>query len=100
MTYFDETSHGFISRHCLRNSSVVSWSGSDINLFLTLSFEYIEDIYFFEVNTKYISSNVLKSLIFSTYEMKYFWYLPKKVNFLFIFSVQGKKLNFFLFIFR
>ena len=24
-----------------------------------------------------------------------FWYLPKKVNFLFIFSVKGKKLNFF-----
>ena len=65
---------------------------------------YIEDIYFFEVNTKYISSNMLKIsviarvklLIFSTHEMKYFCYLPKqKVNFLFIFSVKGKKLNFF-----
>ena len=40
--------------------------------------EYIEDIYFFEVNTKYISSNVLKIsviarvklLIFSIHEMK------------------------------
>ena len=30
-------------------------------LFLLLSiYIYIEDIYFFEVNTKYISSNVLK----------------------------------------
>ena len=59
------------------------------------------------MNTKYISSNVLKIsgisrvrstsdlLIFSTHEMKYFWYLLKKINFLFIFSVEGKKLNFF-----
>ena len=66
-----------------------------------------EDIYFFEVNTKYISSNVLKisvisrvrstseMLIFSTYEMKYCWYLPKKVNFLSIFFVKGGNLNFF-----
>ena len=27
--------------------------------------EYIEDIYFFEVNTKYILSNVLKISVFS-----------------------------------
>ena len=27
--------------------------------------------------------------------MKYFWYLPKKVNVLFIFSEEGEKLNFF-----
>ena len=59
----------------------------------------------FEVNTKYISSNVLKIsefhecvarvklLIFSTHSMKYFWYLPKKVNFLFIFFVKGKNLT-------
>ena len=58
---------------------------------------YIEDIYFFEVNTKYISSNVLKIsifhecvarvklLIFSTHEMKYFWYMPKKSKFSFYF---------------
>ena len=78
--------------------------------------KYIEDtgIYFFEVNTKYISSNVLKVsvisrvklLIFSTHEMKYFWYLPKnkkkkkkkkkKINVLFIFSVKGKNLTSFI----
>ena len=34
-------------------------------------------------------------LIFSIHEMKYFWYLPKKVNFLFIFPVKGKNLTFF-----
>ena len=73
--------------------------------------KYIED--FFEVNTKYTSSNVLKisiisgvhstqecvagvkSLIFSTHLMKYLWYLPK-VNFIFIFSVKGKNITFFL----
>ena len=46
-------------------------------------------MYFLAVNTKYISSNVLKILVisrvFSIHEMKYFWYLPKKVNFLFIY---------------
>ena len=58
--------------------------------------KYIEDIYFFEVNTKYISSSVLKTSefswvrsrmkisMFSTHEMKYIWYLLKKVHFLFI----------------
>ena len=45
---------------------------------------YIEDIYFSEVNTKYISSSVLKILMLSTHEMKYIWYLPeKKVIFFF-----------------
>ena len=51
---------------------------------------YVEDIYFFEVNTKYISSSVLKAsafsrvhktseiMMFSTHEMKHIWYLPKK----------------------
>ena len=52
-------------------------------------FEYIEDIYFFEVNTKYISSSAVKKisifhecvaqvkmLIFSPHEMKYILYLP------------------------
>ena len=59
----------------------------------------IEDTYFFEVNTKYISSNVLKisviSRVRSTSDIadifntwgEYFWYLPKKSKFLFIFSV-------------
>ena len=54
----------------------------------------IEDIYFFEVNTKYISSSAVekisifhecvarvKMLIFSPHEMKYIWYLPKKSKF-------------------
>ena len=57
---------------------------------------YIEDIYFFEVNTKYISSSVLKTSyfhecaarmkisMFSAHEMNYISYLQKKVNFLFI----------------
>ena len=51
--------------------------------------QYIEDIYFFEVNTKYISSSAVKKisifhecvarvkmLIFSPHEMKYILYLP------------------------
>ena len=51
--------------------------------------KYIEDIYFFQVNTKYISSSAVKKisifheciarvkiLIFSTHEMKYILYLP------------------------
>ena len=72
----------------------------------------IEDIYFFEVNTKYISSSAVKKirifyecvarvkmLIFSPHELKYIWYLPKKVNFLFIsYSTEILKAqpNFFL----
>ena len=60
-------------------------------------FKYIEDIYFFAVNTKYISSSVLKTsefsqvcltseiLMLSTHEMKYIWYLPKKCKFSFYF---------------
>ena len=47
---------------------------------------FVEAIYFFDVNTKNISSSVLKTagfsrvkiLMFSTQEMKYIWYLPKK----------------------
>ena len=74
--------------------------------------EDIEDIYFFEVNTKYISSSAVKKisifhecvarvkiLIFSPHEMKYIWYLPKKVNFLFILystEIQKSKPNFLL----
>ena len=74
--------------------------------------EDIEDICFFEVNTKYISSSAVKKisifhecvarvkmLIFSPHEMKYIWYLPKKVNFLFIFystEIQKSKPNFLL----
>ena len=34
-------------------------------------------------------------LIFSTYEMKYVWYLPKKSKFSFYFFRKGEKLNFF-----
>ena len=50
----------------------------------------IQDTYFFEVNTKYISSNVLKISAFS--RVKYFCYLPKKkVNFLFILYFSGQK---------
>ena len=71
---------------------------------LDFKIDYIEDIYFFEVNTKYISSSAVKKsvfftsassavkkiiifheciarvkmLIFSPHEMKYIWYLPKK----------------------
>ena len=60
--------------------------------------------YFFEVNTKYISSNVLKISVispvrstseigdFPTHEMKYFGIYRKKVNFLFIFFFrEGEK---------
>ena len=52
---------------------------------ITIPGKCIEDIYFFEVNTKYISSNVLKISVISRVCRN----LPKKVNFLFIFSVQG-----------
>ena len=64
--------------------------------------KYIEDIYFFEVNTKYISSSVLKTLEFLrvrstsensdvlTHEMKYIiWYLPKKNFFLYFILCVG-----------
>ena len=64
--------------------------------------EYIEDIYFFVVNTKYISSSAVKKisifhecvarvkmLIFSPHEMKYIWYLPKKSKFSFYFILNG-----------
>ena len=63
--------------------------------------KYIEDIFFFEVNTKYISLDALKIsvisrvklLIFSTHEMKYICGIyRKKVHFLFILSVKGIKL--------
>ena len=56
---------------------------------LNLFSKYIEDIYFFEVNTKYISSSAVKKisifhecvalvkmLIFSPHEMKDILYLP------------------------
>ena len=64
--------------------------------------KYIEDIYFFEVNTKYISSSAVKKisifhecvarvkmLIFSPHEMKYIWYLPKKSKFSLYFILNG-----------
>ena len=68
----------------------------------------MEDIYFVEVNTKYISSNVLKisviSRVRSTSKIadicntrdEIFFVFTKKVNFLFIFSVKGKNVTFFL----
>ena len=59
--------------------------------------KYVEDIYFFEVNTKYISSNALKisvisrvrstseiADIFNTWDEIYLVFTEKKVNFLFI----------------
>ena len=47
---------------------------------------YIEDICFFEVNTKYISSSELKTSEFSRVrEMKYIWYSLKKSKFSFHF---------------
>ena len=38
----------------------------------------------------------MKLVIFTTHEMKYFWYLPKKVNFLFIFSIKETILTLFI----
>ena len=62
-----------------------------------LSTKYKEDIYFFEVNTKYISSSVLKTSEFSRVRSTsenfdvfnyrdeiYLVFTEKKVNFLFI----------------
>ena len=47
---------------------------------------------FFGVNTKYISSSAVKNqYIFSPHEMKYIWYLPEKVNFLFLFISSSTK---------
>ena len=59
--------------------------------------QYIEDIYFFEVNTKYISSSVLKtsefsrvhstvenSDVFNSRDEIYLVFTEKKVNFFFI----------------
>ena len=37
----------------------------------------------------------MKLLIFSTYEIKYIWYLPKKSKFSFYFFRKGGKINFF-----
>ena len=66
---------------------------------------YIEDIYFFEVNTKYISASSVKKIsifrecvaraktqIFSLQEIKYTWYLPKKskFSFYFILNIESK----------
>ena len=52
----------------------------------------IDDIYFFEVHTKYISSSAVKKSVFAdifTARVKYIWYLSKKVNFLFILYSTG-----------
>ena len=80
----------------------------DIN-YIVDGAKYIEDIYFFEVSTKYISSSAsekisifqecVKMLIYTSHEMKFIWYLPKKVNFLFILysmEIQKAQPNFFL----
>ena len=61
------------------------------------------------MNTKCISSNVLKisiisrrrstseiADIFNTFDEIFLVITGKKVNFIFIFSVKGKKINFFL----
>ena len=70
--------------------------------------DYIEDIYFFEVNTKYISSNVLKisgisqvrsmseiADIFNTFDEIFLVFTAKKNKCSFYFFRQGEKLNFF-----
>ena len=61
----------------------------------------IEAIYFFEVNTKYISSSAVKiqyfyecvtrvkMLLLSPYEIKHIGYLSKKGNFSFYFILNG-----------
>ena len=55
-------------------------------IYFIIKMNYTEDIYFFEVDTKYISLSVLKTsefslvkiLMFSTHMMKYILYLSKK----------------------
>ena len=74
-------------------------------------FEYIEDICFFEVNTKYISSSELKTsefsrvrstsenyYVFNSRDEIYLVFTEKKANFLFIlynaqafFNAQGRR---------
>ena len=94
-------------------ASLALWTGNSrslVNIYLksklrakhcaNMAMQYIEDIYFFEVNTKYISSSELKTSefsrvkipMFSTHEMKYFGIYQKKVNFLFmlyVFDING-----------
>ena len=78
-----------------------------------LKFKYIQDIYFFEVNTKYISSNVLKisviSRVRSRSEMADIFntcneivlVFTKKSKFSFyFFPLRGKNLTFFMVISR
>ena len=76
--------------------------------------QYIEDIYFFEVNTKYISSNVLKisvisrvrstseiADIFNTFDEIFLVFTRKKSKFSFyFFPLRGKNLTFFIVISR
>ena len=52
--------------------------------FARYSPKYIMDIYFFEVNTKYISSSVFKTNEYSDV-FNSPWYLPKKGKFSFYF---------------
>ena len=72
---------------------------------------YREDIYFFEVNTKCISSNMLKISVisrvhstseiadsFNTRDEIFLVFTEKKI--LFIFTVKGKRLTLFLVYFR
>ena len=69
---------------------------------ISTTYMYIEDIYLFEVNTKYNSSSAVKKisifqecaarvkmLIFPQHEMKYIWYLPEKSKFSFYFILNG-----------
>ena len=74
---------------------------------------YREDIYFFEVNTKYTSSNMLKISVisrvhstseiadsFNTLDEIFLIFTEKKRKILFIFTVKGKSLTLFLVHFR
>ena len=49
---------------CLYDSMALDNAGCDI-VYRSSRYVYIEDIYFFGVNTKYISSSVLKTSEFS-----------------------------------
>ena len=57
----------------------------DVASVIGITPQQIKDIYYFEVNTKNISSRVLQIQMFSTHEMKYIWYLPNKSKFSFYF---------------
>ena len=77
--------------------------GVQVNLSLYCTYIlYIDDIYFFEVNTKYISSNVLKisviSRVRSTSEIADIfktWYILNKSKFSFYFFSLREKTELF-----